>query len=56
MDVRDKLKKLHAEEDAMNFSISGINKKIKELQKEKAKIANRISANMKYRNKLINQL
>lgn len=54
--IKDKLKKLHAEEDVFNFSMSGIDKKIRDLKREKAKLQRRVSANMKYRNKLINQL
>lgn len=53
---KDKLKELHIKEDELNKEMAKIDAKILALKKQKLKIAKRISHNMKYRNKLINQL
>lgn len=54
--IRERLLKLHAEENDMNKEMGKHNRTIKECQRKKLKIAKRISSNMKYRNKLINLL
>jgi hypothetical protein len=54
--IRERLLKLHAEENDLNKEMGKITFAIKECQKKKLKIAKRISSNMKYRNKLINLL
>lgn len=54
--IREKLLKLHTEENEMNKEMGGYNRTIKDCQKKKLKIAKQISANMKYRNKLIKLL
>lgn len=56
MDIREKLLKLHQEENVMNKDMAKLSYQIKILGKAKEKIRKRISSNMKYRNKLINQL
>jgi chromosome segregation ATPase len=54
--IRNKLIELHNQENDMNKEMGNINKQIFLLQKEKEKITKRISGNMKFRNRLINQL
>ena len=54
--IREKLLKLHSEENEMNKEMGKQNYQIKLCQKKKLKIAKQISVNMKYRNKLINLL
>lgn len=54
--IRDKLKALHEAENKLNKDMSTVDYKIKKLQKEKDKIKKMVSHNMKYRNRIINQL
>lgn len=54
--IRLKLLELHQQEDEMNCEISSIDKQIRLLEKKKQKLAKRISGNMKFRNRLINEL
>lgn len=54
--IRRRLKELHVHENEFNYQISIIDKEIKVLLKKKAKFARQVSNNMKYRNRLINQL
>lgn len=54
--IRNRLIKLHEEENDMNKQMGKINHSIRELEKKKAKIRKMISHNMLFRNKLINQL
>jgi hypothetical protein len=54
--IKDRLLKLHEEEDVMNVEMGKIDKQIKLLGKRKSKLSKRISENMKFRNRLINQL
>ena len=54
--IRIRLKELHKQEDEMNKEMGKIEAQILILKKKKAKLAKRISGNMLYRNRLINQL
>lgn len=54
--IRDRLKRLHDQENELNKEMSKIDYQIKMLRKQKEKVAKRVSNNMRYRNKLINQL
>lgn len=54
--IRTKLKTLHNQENDLNKQIGKIDGQIKLLNKKKAKIAKQVSHNMRYRNRLINQL
>lgn len=52
-EIKDKLKVLHNEENELNYEMAKIDKAIKQLEKDKSKLAKRISFNMKKRNQLI---
>lgn len=54
--IRLKLLELHQQEDEMNYEIGDIDKQIRQLKKKKQKLTKRISGNMKFRNRLINEL
>lgn len=54
--IRRKLIELHQHEDYFNKEVGNIDKQILLLQKRKTKLTKSISANMKFRNKLIEQL
>lgn len=54
--IRSKLKVLHDQENGLNKEMGKVNFQIKQLKKQKDKIAKRVSNNMRYRNRLINQL
>lgn len=54
--IRLRLTELHSRENELNAAMGQIDKEIKLLTATKAKIAKRISNNMKHRNKLIEQL
>lgn len=54
--IRERLKKCHADENAMNKELSKLDWTIKDCNKKKIKLAAKISKNMKYRNLLINKL
>lgn len=54
--IRAKLKTLHEKENDLNKEIGKIDGQIKLLNKKKGKIAKQVSHNMRYRNRLINQL
>lgn len=51
--TRERLNNLHEEENAINKEMNAVGFQIKTLQKKKAKLAKRISHNMRFRNKLI---
>jgi hypothetical protein len=51
--MNTKIQELHEKENELNREIGKIDKEIKLLQKRKVKLAKQVSANMKYRNKLI---
>jgi hypothetical protein len=51
--TRKRLEQLHEQENELNAEMSKINNQIVQLEKRKAKIARRVSNNMKYRNRLI---
>jgi len=51
--TRSRLLQLHNEENLLNKEMSRINYQIKQLEKQKLKIAKRVSHNMRYRNRLI---
>lgn len=54
--IKKRLKKLHEEEKSLTIAISNYNKQIKVIQRNRKIIVTKLSNNMKYRNKLINQL
>lgn len=54
--IRNRLKTLHDQENDLNKEMGKIDHQIKLLKKKKAKVARRVSKNMLYRNRLINQL
>lgn len=54
--IRSKLKTLHEKEKELNKEMGKIDYQIKTLSKKKVKIAKQVSNNMRYRNRLINQL
>ena len=55
MTERDKkrLLQLHEEENELNREMGGINKQITLLRTQKLKLQRRISANMKFRNRIL---
>lgn len=54
--IRERLQDLHDQEHTFNVDMGRIDNEIKALLKKKAKLAKRVSNNMKYRNQLINRL
>jgi len=54
--IRERLLLLHKAEDELNRKIGSIDAQIKGLNKDKAKLAKRVSSNMRYRNTLISKL
>lgn len=54
--IKKRLKKLHEEEKYLTIAISNYNKQIKVIQRHRKIIVTKLYNNMKYRNKLINQL
>lgn len=54
--IRQKLNKLHEEENAYNKEMTRLFNQCKWNQKRMSKLATLVSKNMLYRNKLINQL
>lgn len=56
IEIRSVLKKLHDQENDLNTEMTKLDKVITNALKRKGKIVKRISANMKYRNRLINKL
>lgn len=52
---KQRLTKLHEQEDGYNKEVARINNQIKQLEIRKKKLARMISHNMKYRNKIINE-
>lgn len=55
-DIRYHLLRAHRQENAINTEMTKIDKQILQLQKRKNKLAKMVSSNMKWRNRLINQL
>lgn len=56
MDIHDKLADLHKRENELNKQISNLDKIIRISKQQKLKFAKQVSANMRYRNILINRL
>lgn len=55
MDHAGRIQQLKEVESSLNKDMGKIDKEIKLLQKKKLKIGKRISHNMRYRNRLINE-
>lgn len=54
--IKERLQKLHHEEDLMNKALTNFDKQILSIKKQKLKLAKKISGNMRYRNQLIERL
>lgn len=54
--IREKLSELKQAENALNKEGSRLNFIIKDAERKKKKVAKQVSANMRYRNRLINKL
>lgn len=53
MDIKSKLKRAHESEDELNRELAKQDAIIRNSERKKLSIARKISANMKYRNKLL---
>lgn len=55
-EIRERLRDCKVAENAINTQLTGLDKTIKDCQKQKKKLAMLVSKNMKYRNSLIEKL